>query len=80
MRECKDWTVPARLSPRFNREVEASSLRTLDALKTVAVGAAITLAVLVPPFSYLMGPHAPIVYRRELISRVEFDHDYFGAI
>ncbi len=39
-----------------------------------------TLALVVPPFSYVIWPYYRETFRRETIVRVETDHDYFGAI
>ena len=49
-------------------------------LTLAAVGAAIALALVPPPFGYLMTPFYQVAYGRPAITRVEFGHDYFGAI
>lgn len=43
------------------------------------VCAAIALALLFPPFGYLINPFYQVGYGRPAITRVEFGHDYFGA-
>ncbi len=51
-----------------------------EALKFCAVFGLMTLALIAPPFSYVIWPYYRETYRRERIVRVEYDHDYFGAI
>ncbi|HSR52277.1 MAG TPA: hypothetical protein VLV83_15730 [Acidobacteriota bacterium] len=38
------------------------------------------LCLVCPPFSWLMAPQYLGGPRRERITRVEYDHEYFGAI
>ncbi len=51
-----------------------------EGIKCASIASCIALALALPPFSYLMIPHYQFRYRRVEISRVEFDHEYFGAI
>ena len=51
-----------------------------ELIKCASIVSCIALALVLPPFSYLMIPHYQFRYRRDEISRVEFDHEYFGAI
>ncbi len=56
-------------------------MKTADeTLKFFAVFGLMTFALVSPPFSYVMWPCYRERYRRERIVRVEYDHDYFGAI
>ena len=50
-----------------------------ELVKCGSVVSCIALALALPPFSYLMIPHYHFRYRGDEISRVEFDHEYFGA-
>lgn len=52
----------------------------MGSLKCAGVAGLILLALFFPPFSYAMAPYYQLLYRREAITRLEFDHDYFGAI
>lgn len=51
-----------------------------ELIKCGGILCCIGLTLLLPPFSYLMFPNYQLAHRRDLISRVEFDHEYFGAI
>ena len=51
-----------------------------ELIRWATIASFITLSLVLPPFSYLMIPHYQFRYRRDEISRVEFDHEYFGAI
>ncbi len=51
-----------------------------ELIKCTSIVSCIALALVLPPFSYLMIPHYQFRYRRDEISRVEFDHEYFGAV
>ncbi|HSR69601.1 MAG TPA: hypothetical protein VLU25_16845 [Acidobacteriota bacterium] len=44
------------------------------------VSLAVFLCLICPPFSWLMAPQYLGGPRREHITRVEYDHEYFGAI
>ncbi|MFQ5741915.1 MAG: hypothetical protein ACE5JX_23215 [Acidobacteriota bacterium] len=50
------------------------------AFRISCVSGLIALALVAPPYSYLVWPHYQSSYRRERIVLVEDDHDYFGAI
>ncbi len=61
--------------------MNTAAMKTADeALKFCAVFSLMTLALIAPPFSYVIWPYYRETYRRERIVRVEYDHDYFGAI
>ncbi len=51
-----------------------------ELIKCTSIVCCIALALVLPPFIYLMIPHYQFRYRRDEISRVEFDHEYFGAV
>ena len=51
-----------------------------QAWKALYVCGLIILALLAPPFSYLVWPFYQDTYPRERIVRVEYDHDYYGSI
>lgn len=44
------------------------------------VAGLIALCLVAPPFTYLLAPRAMFGPRREWTTRVEYDHEYFGAI
>lgn len=75
---------PQRRPWRFLGKIAASMrLRTRwnrGSLKPVMIAGFVGLCLLCPPFSYLMAPRYLGGPRRDPISRVEHDHEYFGAI
>ena len=59
----------------FSRTEQLRKVLTL-----LPVSIVITLALLFPPFGYLMTPFYQVAYGRPAITRVEFGPGYFGAI
>lgn len=52
----------------------------MDIWKVALLSALIAWCLVCPPFSYLMAPRYFAFPRREWTTRVEYDHEYFGAI